>query len=684
MNSFKGLKKVKYDIDKSFDNPPKASVIINVHNGIKFIETTIQSILNQTYSDFELIVFNNASSDGTDDFLNSIDDKRIKVYRNEELVPLYKARNLAVEKANGKFIAFCDVDDLWFQTKLEEQIQDIEKSEDLISCTNFLILNERNTKKEYGHEFETLPKISSHDLIMNHPYIHMSSLLINRKVFTYHGIFFNPELTILGDMDFFVRCLKITNIRSIDNYLTIYRYHGENTGLIRFHEIYTEGVTLIKKYKEQKVVEEKILNQFGNRIEWFLLSEKAKNNSKVSLVKAIKNLSFINFLKLLLAIYIPKRIALKFIKRDSSIASNSSKKNSDNEKNILVIGNNAADSFGMHISDTLKIMGHEVHNFSYEPNTYEAKTNFFKAINKLKRFLFNIFMRSEKYRQSHFKKLYKILKKNEVDLVIVTHDYLYPFEVEKIRELSNARICLWYPDPICTMDRALFLGCNYDCIFLKEPFLVKKFRELTDLNIFYLPECFNPLAYDDVQKSLLDNDSNLDDSDLVAFGNFHPWRSLLLNRLLNFDLKFYGVDPPSWLLPSKLNQVFTGYPIFNQDKKNALLASPIVVNNMHFGEVWGISARIFETAGIGAFQITEANIGLDELYLPGEEIVTYSNKDDLKDVIQYYLDNPMEREKIARLGRLKTLKDHTYTNRLNLLISTVFNDDKGFPSSLIT
>ena len=107
MNSFKGLKKVKYDIDKSFDNPPKASVIINVHNGIKFIETTIQSILNQTYSDFELIVFNNASSDGTDDFLNSIDDKRIKVYRNEELVPLYKARNLAVEKANGKFIAFC-------------------------------------------------------------------------------------------------------------------------------------------------------------------------------------------------------------------------------------------------------------------------------------------------------------------------------------------------------------------------------------------------------------------------------------------------------------------------------------------------------------------------------------------------------------------------------------------------
>ena len=119
---------------------PKVSVIINVYNCLTFINETIESILNQSYSNFELIIFNNASTDGTSEFLETLDDQRITVVRNDINVPLYHARNLAIEYTNGEYIAFCDADDLWMPTKLEEQIKDILYSNELISCTNFIIL----------------------------------------------------------------------------------------------------------------------------------------------------------------------------------------------------------------------------------------------------------------------------------------------------------------------------------------------------------------------------------------------------------------------------------------------------------------------------------------------------------------------------------------------------------------
>ena len=346
---------------------------------------------------------------------------------------------------------------------------------------------------------------------------------------------------------------------------------------------------------------------------------------------------------------------------------------------FLIIGNYAADSFGKHIVDTLTLMNHEVSHFPYEPNTYEARNIISKSLNIVIRFLFLFCVRFEKFRYFHLRGVKQDISRNKYDVIISTHDYLYPSDVETIKSLSEAKVCLWYPDPLCTMNRALFIGCDYDYIFLKEPFLVDKFQRFTNLNIHYLPECFNPNAYGAVENHPIDN--NLD---LVAFGNYHPWRSLLLNPLLKFRLKFYGVMPPKWLIKTDLNQYFSGYPIFNEEKKRALLSAPIVVNNMHFGEVWGASARIFEVAGIGAFQITEANLGLGELYAIGEELIVYENKDELPALIEHYLSDDEGRQKIADAAQKRTLSEHTYEKRLDLLIDVIFNDGSGYPSKLIS
>ena len=346
---------------------------------------------------------------------------------------------------------------------------------------------------------------------------------------------------------------------------------------------------------------------------------------------------------------------------------------------FLIVGNYAADSFGKHIVDTLTLMKHDVSYFSYEPNTYEAKNIFSQSLNLMIRLLFIFGARFEYFRYFHLRGVKKNISRNKYDVIIATHDYLYPADVETIKSLSGAKVCLWYPDPLCTMNRALFIGCDYDYIFLKEPFLVDKFRRLTKLNVHYLPECFNPHAYGEDESYSINQDL-----ELVAFGNFHPWRSLLLNPLLKFKLKLYGVTPPKWLMKTELHEYFSGYPIFNEEKKRSLLSAPIVVNNMHFGEIWGASARIFEVAGIGAFQITEANLGLGELYVIGEELIVYENKDELPNLIEHYLLDVKGRRKIADAAKRRTLSEHTYEQRLELLIEVVFNGASGYPSNLIT
>ena len=297
---------------KAEKNRPKVSVIINVYNGEKYIDETVDSILRQSYQNLELIIFDNCSTDGTMDILKRIDDDRLQFHSSASLVPLYSARNMAVEKTRGEFIAFCDADDLWFPTKLEEQLAELEKTKDMVICTNFLLLNERGGDKEYSWVHDKLPEQSNHNLIINKPYIHMSSLLVDTRIFTEYGVYFNPELTILGDMDFFVRCFEFSDISVIDNFLTIYRFHNENTGLLRFKELYTtEGSTLVAQYRNSKSVSESVLLKFEKRMNWAHYRQKVADGESIVFGRAIKLLGVLKVLKICVLILLPNPLIRK-------------------------------------------------------------------------------------------------------------------------------------------------------------------------------------------------------------------------------------------------------------------------------------------------------------------------------------------------------------------------------------
>ena len=104
------------------NNKPLVSVIMNCFNGEVFMSEAIKTVLSQTYQNWELIFWDNQSKDRSAEIFKSFNDKRLKYYYSDKHTSLYQARNLAIEKSNGEFISFLDVDDLWEKNKLELQM----------------------------------------------------------------------------------------------------------------------------------------------------------------------------------------------------------------------------------------------------------------------------------------------------------------------------------------------------------------------------------------------------------------------------------------------------------------------------------------------------------------------------------------------------------------------------------
>ena len=130
-------------------NEPLVSVIVNCFNGEKYLEDCLSSIINQTYDNWEVIFWDNHSTDNSKKIFKKFYDKRFKYYLSPRHTFLYEARDLAVKESNGDFIAFCDVDDFWSKEKLECLIPLFKDKNIGIVYSNQWILNDSNKKKKY-------------------------------------------------------------------------------------------------------------------------------------------------------------------------------------------------------------------------------------------------------------------------------------------------------------------------------------------------------------------------------------------------------------------------------------------------------------------------------------------------------------------------------------------------------
>ena len=203
------------------NNKMKVSVIIPVYNSEKYIEQTIDSVLNQTYKNIEIIVINDGSIDNTEKILESYVNKNQIIYIKKENGGPAAARNLGIKQAQGEYVAFLDSDDIWEPNKIEEQIKLTAKQKEpvVIFSKRFLLpsLKHDDTKLFSGYIYKNLIK---NNFITN------SSVFIDRKIINDIGqINESPTLFAIEDYEYWLRISKKYCFFYVDLPLVGYRIH---------------------------------------------------------------------------------------------------------------------------------------------------------------------------------------------------------------------------------------------------------------------------------------------------------------------------------------------------------------------------------------------------------------------------------------------------------------------------
>jgi glycosyltransferase involved in cell wall biosynthesis len=238
---------------------PKVSIIIPTYNRAQFIAEAIQSVLDQTFQDFELLIVDDGSTDNTREIVGSFKDQRIK-YIHQENRGVSAARNNGILASSGEYIAFLDSDDLWLPQSLELKVRSLDSHPDAALVCSDLELFDNDTGARLGSFWHgsisrfSLKRVSKqplNQLLTIGCFIGPQATLIRRRVFSDVG-YFDESLRSCGDWDMFVRILKRFLIDIIDIPLTKLRRHG--------YSMWSTGKNIDENYQNEVYAINKVIN----------------------------------------------------------------------------------------------------------------------------------------------------------------------------------------------------------------------------------------------------------------------------------------------------------------------------------------------------------------------------------------------------------------------------------------
>ena len=290
---------------------PLVSIIMNCYNGQKYLREAVQSVINQTYKNWEIIFWDNQSKDKSSQILKSFKDKRIKYFKSKNFSKLYNARNLAINKAKGKFISFLDVDDYWINTKLEKQIDLFNKEKNLILVySNVFILNDSNKSYKIFAK-DTLPSGKITQNLLSNYRMPVITTILKKSLFT--KIKFKSNYEIIGDFDFFTKLSLKGLFGPIQEPLAYYRIHEKNTSKIKIDLFIKEFNIWINEKKNLGLFKNYNLDGVFSQIQILKIKRYLLKNSKIKALKEIFK-SPISFkkLKFLATLILPAFIVKKF------------------------------------------------------------------------------------------------------------------------------------------------------------------------------------------------------------------------------------------------------------------------------------------------------------------------------------------------------------------------------------
>ncbi len=213
---------------------PLISVIMPTYNQAQFICEAIASVLNQTRKDLELIVVDNYSTDGTEQAVASFADERLRYYKFSNNGIIAASRNYGIKQARGKYVAFLDSDDIWFEEKLMQQIDILEQDGrcQMVFC-RFQVSNANGELQEriIGPKDFRASGYIYHKLI-RYNFIVSSSVIARKAVLDNVGYFCEgANLAHAEDFDLWLRIARNNRVVFLPRILGLYRMHTFNTNV---------------------------------------------------------------------------------------------------------------------------------------------------------------------------------------------------------------------------------------------------------------------------------------------------------------------------------------------------------------------------------------------------------------------------------------------------------------------
>jgi len=298
------------------NNQPLVSIIMNCYNGEKYLAESLKSVLKQTYENWELIFWDNLSTDNSKKIFEKYKDKRFKYFLAENHTLLYHARNLAIQKTSGDFIAFLDTDDFWLEDKLRKQIKLFKNKNVGLVYGNYWRYNKSNFfKKKRLAISKRLPSGMITDKLLSEYFIGIGTVVIRKNFLDQKEKIFDTEFDMLADMDFILRFSRKFEFECIQEPVQVHRLHAEQLQNKKMSE---QGTQFSKWYEKIKSS-----NEFGSEEKLIAIKNRSNFFKIIKYInekfyfKSLKEIIFypnnLDKIKLFLILIVPKKISNRIL-----------------------------------------------------------------------------------------------------------------------------------------------------------------------------------------------------------------------------------------------------------------------------------------------------------------------------------------------------------------------------------
>lgn len=220
---------------KAFEASPKISVLMPVYNGERYLQEAVESILAQTFTDLELIIVDDGSTDHTSEILTRFQDPRVRLVRNENNQGIVKSRNIGLKAARGEYIACMDADDVSLPRRFAKQVEFLDSHPEVGVMGTGVLVMDSSGLRTLRRQIITEHQVMRWGLCFFTPIMH-STVMMRRKVAEEAGGY-RQEMVLAEDYDLWRRLSDVTRLANLPDELVFLRRHNTNVTRLRALEM---------------------------------------------------------------------------------------------------------------------------------------------------------------------------------------------------------------------------------------------------------------------------------------------------------------------------------------------------------------------------------------------------------------------------------------------------------------